>query len=76
VEKHHRFSPASTIDTARLWAVKKFGINSVDAETLILKISGVAKPPQPDAHLGDFVQAQHGCKVAFELVPDHGRVNG
>jgi hypothetical protein len=76
VEKHHNFSPATTIDTARLWAVSKFGINAVDAETLILKISGVVKPPQPDAHLGDLVRADGHCAVALELVPDEGRVNG
>ena len=76
VDKHHRFSPAATIDTARRWALRKFKIGTVDGETLVLKVSGVEKPPLPDTHLGDLVKAHHHCELVLELVPDHGRING
>lgn len=73
-DKHHRFSPAATIDTVRYWALNKFKISAVDGETLVLTISGVEKPPLPDTHLGDLV-THHHCALALELVPDH-RING
>ncbi|MGD9721495.1 MAG: hypothetical protein AB7O59_09825 [Pirellulales bacterium] len=75
-DKHHRFSPAATVETVRRWALRKFKIGPVDGETLILKIIGIDKPPSPDAHVGDLVRSHSECRLSLELVPDHGRING
>lgn len=73
-DKRHRFSPATTVETVRLWAIKKFRLSDVDAETLILMVCGVAKPPQVTAHLGELLAAESD-QLHFELVPDQ-RING
>jgi hypothetical protein len=76
-EKTHRFSPSTTIETVLTWAAKKFKINPIDAEKLVLKISGSGDSPlKPDTHVGDLVKPDSHCALALELVPDDGRVNG
>jgi hypothetical protein len=75
-EKHHRFSPATTIETVLAWTAKKFGITPVDAEKLVLKLSDAEQPLKPDSHLGVLLHGHTHCSITMELVPDHGRVNG
>ena len=72
-DKHHKFSPAATVQTVKLWAKRRFGISDTDASRLILKLSGVTDPPSDNLHLGEL--AKHGCELSFELVPDP-RING
>jgi hypothetical protein len=74
VEKHHKFSPAATIETVRRWAVAKFKIPAIDAEKLFVWVPGAEQPLDGTKHVGDLAQAP-GCKAEFMLLPDP-RVNG
>ena len=75
-EKHRKFSPATTIDTVRLWAINRFGITPADADRLILVVNGASTddPPPTTEHLGDLVTG-HTCDLSFQLIPDP-RING
>jgi hypothetical protein len=74
VDKHHKFSPAATVETVRQWAVKKFKIAAVDAEKLFLWLSGAEQPLDGTKHVGDLGKAP-GCHAELVLIPDP-RVNG
>jgi|HubBroStandDraft_1064217.scaffolds.fasta_scaffold172421_2 hypothetical protein len=69
VDKHHRFSPAATVETVRLWAVKKFKISPTDAEKLYLYVLGSETPLDITKHIGDVATAP-GCHTDLVLLPD------
>jgi hypothetical protein len=73
-EKHHRFSPAASIETVRRWAVKKFKIPVTDAEKLFVWLPGTEQPLDGTKHVGELTEAPV-CSVELLLLPDP-RVNG
>lgn len=73
-DKHHRFSPSATVETARRWAVNKFKIPATDGERLFLWLLGSEQPLDGTKHMGDLAQAPH-CQLALLLLPDP-RVQG
>ena len=73
-DRHHQFSPAATVETARRWAVDKFKIPATDAERLFLWLLGSEQPLDGTKHLGDLAQSPD-CELALLLLPDP-RVQG
>jgi len=69
VDKHHRFSPAATVETVRRWAVKKFRISATDAEKLYLYVLGAETPLDVTKHVGDLATAPD-CHIGLVLLPD------
>jgi hypothetical protein len=67
--KHHKFSPATTVETVRKWALKKFHLTDVDAEKLVLEICDTNERPRATQYLGELVQYPN-CSICFNLVPD------
>ena len=68
------FPPSRTIAKVKHWADKEFGIEGVDATEHALQISGTAKRPDEDTHLGALVRRPN-CQICFDLVPKK-RVEG
>lgn len=69
-----RFVPATRVGRIKRWSIHKLGINSSDANELVLQVAGTNVQPSRDQHVGNFVQ--HGtCSVMFDLVRSY-TVNG
>jgi len=69
-----KFPPIARIGRIKRWAVHVLGINSADANELILQIAGTSTQPSRDQHVGCFVE-QGTCRVTFDLVRTY-TVNG
>jgi len=67
--KHHRFSPATTIETVKVWARKKFHLHDPDDDRLVLKVCQTDDQPRSEVHLGELVKGG-ACTLCFDLVPD------
>lgn len=69
-----RFVPATRVGRVKRWAVHNLGINSSDANELVLQVAGTSVQPSRDQHVGSFVE--HGtCSVMLDLVRSY-TVNG
>jgi len=67
--KHHKFSPATTIEVVTRWAKKKFKLDDQAAADLVLQITGTKDIPRANQHLGEIV-ASGRCDVSFDLVKE------
>jgi hypothetical protein len=67
--QHHRFSPATTVETVKDWVRRKLHLHDPDDDRLILKDCGTGEQPRSDVHLGELVKSG-ACTVCFDLVSD------
>ncbi|MGH6875747.1 MAG: hypothetical protein ACREHV_00050 [Rhizomicrobium sp.] len=67
--KHHRFSPAATIEVATEWARRKFPLDRGAAKEFVLQICSTKTQPRPTEHLGELVAAPE-CSICFDLVKE------
>ena len=66
----HAFGPGTTISRVKRWAERRFEIDAADANDLALQIQGTVERPDESVHVGSLVHHHHGCRVAFDLLPD------
>lgn len=66
-ERHHNFTPSTTVDRVRRWYVEKLEMPALDATEHVLQLTGTTDRPEPDVQIGALA---HGhCGVGFSLVP-------
>jgi hypothetical protein len=67
--KHHKFSPATTVETATKWATKKFHLDPAAAAEYVLQFCNSIERPRSDKHLGELVDGST-CALCFDLVKE------
>lgn len=74
--KTHSFSPSTTVEHVKRWAVGKDGFNlqDIDATDHLLQLCNSTTRPDGDTHIGSLVQFPN-CTLCFDLVPKQ-RVEG
>jgi hypothetical protein len=73
--RRHKFSPATTVASATVWAKKKYKLTDSDAVTYVLQITGTNVVPQANSHLGELVHFPK-CELCFDIVPSTPKVEG
>lgn len=68
-DKRHRFSPATTVATATVWARKKFHLDPTTASEYVLQLCNSTEQPRGDQHLGELVKPGQ-CSLCFDLVKE------
>lgn len=66
-EKHHNFTPSTTVDQVKRWYVEKLKMSPVDASEHVLQIAGTTDRPDPDVQIGALVHCS--CEISLTLVP-------
>lgn len=67
--KHHKFSPATTVETATKWATTKLRLDPAAAAEYVLQFCDSTDQPRPDKHLGELVDGA-SCALCFDLVKE------
>lgn len=67
--KHHRFSPATTIEVVTRWARRKFKLEGAAGDEYVLQICGTKTQPRSDEYLSQLVNFPD-CGLCFNLVKE------
>jgi hypothetical protein len=67
--KHHRFSPATTIEVVTRWARRKFKLDGAAGDEYVLQICGTKEQPRSDVHLSQLTKFPD-CGLCFNLVKE------
>lgn len=69
VTKSDSFGPGTKIDKVLAWATGRDGFNVPvgDCDDLVLRLSGITEPLDPDTHIGTL--AEKGETLALDLLP-------
>jgi len=67
--KHHRFSPATTIEVVTRWARRKFKLDGAAGDEYVLQICSTKEQPRSDVHLSQLSKFP-GCSLCFNLVKE------